>query len=238
MAADGSASIADLQHAALDFGRVSRAVRLTFALQSQLIADARNPARRAETAKAAKAPKDDEESHDGPLVVRFLPPQPEPVIGRKHRVKTSVGRAAEAEGCDAETVERLVREARERLETDDIWAELESLTTEQIIARLCKDLGLQRDWSLCTHEDWVLAEGHRRAPDTPFPENRWSEGLVPLHQRRAGGGPAAARPPNGRPHAQPRSPPGGEAIPGRSPLHARSPPPPADPWLTDGSWLP
>ena len=214
MAADGSASIADLQHAALDFGRVSRAVRLTFALQSQLIADARNPARRAETAKAAKAPKDDEESHDGPLVVRFLPPQPEPVIGRKHRVKTSVGRAAEAEGCDAETVERLVREARERLETDDIWAELESLTTEQIIARLCKDLGLQRDWSQCTHEDWVRAEAERRAPHAPFSEDQWMQALFPQDEGWAGDGndPAAARPPNGRPHA-------------------RSPPPPDHPWL-------
>src|SRR6185437_8632829 len=51
-APDAGVRDADLQHAALDFARVSRAVRLTFALQSRLIAEFKggSPARPAGSA--------------------------------------------------------------------------------------------------------------------------------------------------------------------------------------------
>ena len=50
-----------LQHAAIDFARVSRAVRLTFAMQSRLIADFKKPPPRpADNA----APDDDEEDEE------------------------------------------------------------------------------------------------------------------------------------------------------------------------------
>jgi hypothetical protein len=75
---------------------VSRAVRLTFALQSKLIADFKARAR-----------------------------------------------AAEAEGRDADAVERLVLETGERLDRDSIWDALQTLPFDAIVAQICADLGLK-----------------------------------------------------------------------------------------------
>jgi hypothetical protein len=132
--ADKPGPDADLQHAAVDFARVARAVRMTFALQSRLIADFKGRSRPAGAA---------DEPYDGPLEVRWLDPEPEPAEGRKHRVRQSVRRAAEDAGCDHETVERLVLEAGERLEDDDIHAALATRPFDEIVALIRQDLGLE-----------------------------------------------------------------------------------------------
>jgi len=127
---DGSAPVADLQHAAIDFARVARAVRLTFALQSKLIADFK------------RAPEQDEESGPVTLKVRWLDSLREPAEAPKHRAKQAVRRAAEDAGCDAETVERLALEAAERLERDDIHAALAERPFDEVVEMICQELGL------------------------------------------------------------------------------------------------
>ena len=121
-----------LRHAAIDFARVARAVRMTFALQSRLIADF----------KARSRPAGDDESGDGVLEVRWMGiPSREPEV-RKDRVQRAVRRAATAAGHDIETVERLAREAGERLEQDDIHGVM-TRQFDDIIALICQELGLE-----------------------------------------------------------------------------------------------
>ena len=130
---DGSAPVAALQHAALDFSRVARAVRLTFALQSKLIADFK------------RAPDRDEDSGPVTLKVSWLDSLREPTEATKTRAKQAVRRAAEDAGCDVETTERLVLEAAERLERDDIHAALAERPFDEVVALICRELGLAAD---------------------------------------------------------------------------------------------
>jgi len=130
---DGSAPVAELQHAALDFSRVARAVRLTLALQSKLIADFK------------RRPDQDEESGPVTLKVSWLDSLREPTEATKARAKQAVRRAAEDAHCDAETAERLVLEAAERLEDDDIHAALAERPFDEIVEMICRELGLAPD---------------------------------------------------------------------------------------------
>ncbi len=62
---------------------------------------------------------------------------------------------AEGAGKDGETVERLVAEAAERLERDDIYADIATRPFGETIAAICRDLGIEPDWSLFPGEDWA-----------------------------------------------------------------------------------
>ena len=103
-------------HAAIDFARVSRAVRLTFALQSKLIADFKAPAR------PAKAAAEEAEEPFDTLDVMWLGGREANEPMRRADVQRSICRAGEAAGLDREAVERLRLEAAERLERDGIAA--------------------------------------------------------------------------------------------------------------------
>jgi hypothetical protein len=110
--------------------RVARAVRLALMLQAKLIHDMKDGA-------AAVAPQ-------GP--------------GRKNSVLRIVKRAAEEQLTDDNKVERLVREAAERLDREDICADLLSRPTGEIIAYICQELGLKPDWPELAQEAWDEAE--------------------------------------------------------------------------------
>jgi hypothetical protein len=132
--ADAAAPVSELQHAAIDFARVSRAVRLTFALQSKLIADFKARARAAEAAN---------EDESGPVEVHWLRARSPEEQHKQRRLELAVGRAAEAEGRDADAVERLVLETGERLDRDSIWDALQTLPFDAIVTQICADLGLK-----------------------------------------------------------------------------------------------
>jgi hypothetical protein len=146
-----------LHHAAMDFARVSRAVRLTYALQSRLIVDFKKPPARA----AQAADNDEDDDYDGPIEVRWLDPQPPTAVWQRHQAKQVVRRMAEGAGSDAEAVERLVAEAAERLERDDIYADIASRPFGETVAAICRDLGIEPDWSLFPDKDWA----RERMPD-------------------------------------------------------------------------
>jgi hypothetical protein len=126
-----------LHQAAMDFARVSRAVRLTFALQSRLIADFKAPRR----AKPAEAGADDDDDWDGTYEVEWLPSQEDPRDVRKQEVKDAVRARAESEALDREDVERLVLRAAERLETEEFRG-LFAWSVDELVEMICKDLGL------------------------------------------------------------------------------------------------
>jgi hypothetical protein len=167
---------------------VSKAVRLSLMLQTDMIQNlarmtsvVSNPAFSAATNTEAARPR--------------LEAQ------RKARAHRVVARIARAEKPDAEVAERLVREARERLERGDAFAHVLSLPFSEIIALICKDLGLDPDWPALAQEAWALEEIATGAPGAPLaavmaargPPGAWAD-----HRPEPGG---AADSPLFRPHA-------------------------------------
>lgn len=145
-AAPGSAPIADLDVAALAYSRVARAVRQTILLQSKLTERLQIERKTA----AAKA-------------------------GVRARVAGVIRQAIEAEHDDEEAVERIAAEAAERLELED-FDEVLALPLREIIAAICKDLGLSPDWQgleegISSAEDFARrALGRGEAGDPPEPD--------------------------------------------------------------------
>jgi hypothetical protein len=152
------ASHADLHHLAMDFARVSRAVRLCFALQSRLIADFKAPPR----ARPANDEGDRDEDGDGRIEVIWSPPGPDPRELRKDEIKAAVRDLVEGEALDREEVERLLARAGERLDTDD-YLNLFGRPFADIIAQICADLGLSR----LTQEEAAGESGMSGAASSP-----------------------------------------------------------------------
>jgi hypothetical protein len=139
-----------LHHAALDFARVARAVRMTLALQSRLVRDFKTPPK----AGAAGADNDDED-------VRWevvWEPEPPTRDQQRFQARRVVRRVGEDCGLDTETVERLDAEATERLERDDIYADILARPFSEVVADLCRDLGLSPDWGRLAEESWAQEE--------------------------------------------------------------------------------
>jgi hypothetical protein len=168
---------------ALAYGRVSRAVRLTVALQAKTLQDLQaldEIAARRLDGDLSKA----ERERQG------LAQQ------RKDRVQRIVERVIEAEGADETEVDRLADEAVERLEHDDIYGDLATRPVGEIIALVCRDLGLSPDWSRLAEEAWAQDEIRSGAPGSPFaasPSPRWLEPLEPA-QAACAGRPGRRRP--------------------------------------------
>ena len=160
----------------MDFARVSRAVRLTFALQSRLIADFKGGG-----SPRAKA----EAAYHGPVDVVWRDDLVEHDEVQKRQVRGIVQTLAEAASLDQETVERLVREADERLEDDDIYSDLTRRRLDEIVALICKDLGLQPDWDRLADDYWAKEEIDRPPPGSPYAG--WKD-------RRSAGPPTRAPP--------------------------------------------
>ena len=166
---DGAASVAELQHAAIDFSRVARAVRLTFALQSRLIDEFKGRSR---------PPAGAAEPEQRTLQVRWIGQLSPAEKARRGRLRDVVRTVAESEGRDAETVERLVREAAERVEDDGIFGDIMTRPFGEIVALICRDLGLKPDWDALSGEIWAEEEIGAAAGDSPFGDEKdWREHL-------------------------------------------------------------
>ncbi len=147
---DPEPSLDELQAAALAYARVSRAVRLTLVLQSKIV-------EAAEGAQAAAAGDADE---DAPSL---------PLDARKARVERVIERLAKAEHPrDEEEVDALVGEAAERLDDEDLYGDLLDRPMSEIVARLCKDLGLSPDWTELAEELWAKEEIASGGPGWPL----------------------------------------------------------------------
>ena len=195
----------DLKRLTLAYARVSRAVRMTIALQSRLIGElkAREDALADDRVEA-------ETWDDEVLAAR--------VETHKVRAVRVVERVLEAEHEDYDTVSRLVLRAERLLDDETLFDDVLSRPIGDLVARICRDLGLSPDWPRLAEEAWAKAEIESGAAGSPF------AGLerVPLpldggEVRSGGDGSAAVRRP-GHPQPQP--------IPhqgGRESQHAASP---------------
>ncbi len=133
---------------ALAYSRVSRAVRLTLMLQARLIEAlkaADKSGGEARAAAEAEAEKDQERR--------------DPAYQRKVRVEAIVQRVIEAEHPDdEETLDTLINGTGERLDDEDLYGDLLERPVSELVARLCKDLGLHPDWAELAEELWAVRE--------------------------------------------------------------------------------
>jgi hypothetical protein len=151
----------------LIFSRIARAVRQTVALEARIEEERRAREQRAEAEQAQRAAVIEQD--------------------RKRRRKTQVKRAveqvieAEADGGE---VEDLLAYLDERLEDDDVDADLAERPIGESVARICRDLGIPLDWSRWEDEAWAheergtieegraIAEAGTKPPGSPFAA-RW-----------------------------------------------------------------
>ena len=130
---------------ALAYSRVARAVRLTIALQSKLIEDLQA----LETGAAMQALRAEAEEDNAAWDQDEL---------RKADIEQVILRAVRAEHPDEDTVDRLIIEAGERLDGDTLYGDVLSRPMSEIIALICRDLGLSPDWSRLAEEAWAREE--------------------------------------------------------------------------------
>jgi hypothetical protein len=120
--AETPASPADAADPALAYARAARAVRLTVALQSRLLAERAALGRAQAQARAAEAGR------------------------RRERIHAKVERTLETDRADADEVEELSSRVWEQLrETED--DDLADRPVAEVVARICRDLGLSPAWA-------------------------------------------------------------------------------------------
>jgi hypothetical protein len=103
-------------------------VRQTFALEAKLAEERRT----AEVATAARR-----------------------VERRKTKVRTAVERVIDAE-ADESDAENLFYDLTERLESDYDETDFADRPIGELVARICRDLGVTPDWSLWQDEAWAI----------------------------------------------------------------------------------
>jgi hypothetical protein len=62
----------------------------------------------------------------------------------------------------------IAREAAERLDNDDIYGLVASRPVGELVAMLCRDLGLEPDWDALAAEAWAQAEIDSAPEGSPF----------------------------------------------------------------------
>jgi hypothetical protein len=123
---------------ALDFARIARAVRQTVALEAKLAEDR-------QTTLAERAQRRDREAA-------------EQARRRTSRIETLVERAIDAEASGAEA-DNLLEDLRERLEDADDLAGFHDRPIPEIVALICKDLGVTLPPIHWDDADWGIASG-------------------------------------------------------------------------------
>jgi hypothetical protein len=168
--AEPAEPLADLNAAAAAYDRVARSVRLCRLLQDRLTENRR---KRDEAERFVQFRR--RQDHAG-------------------RVKRIVGRMAREAGEAPEAIASLVLEASERLDTDDVYGEVATRPVGELVALVCRDLGVEPDWSLWADEAWTQTLPDPLAPERPLPLTGDEPGgagdlaLAPDGRDRGGGG--------------------------------------------------
>jgi hypothetical protein len=154
----------DPEKAADAFAKLSRAIRLTIALEGKTV-------RETGEIKAEIVHLRRHESITGEAIEEASPKE------REHRgaVETSVAQAIFAETQDPDVAETLLDALIERLTEDDAYEALPDEPLRKTVERLCQDLCLEPDWSQWREEedDWapsyILARPHWSPFNRPSP---------------------------------------------------------------------
>jgi hypothetical protein len=134
---------------ALKFARIARAVRQTLALEARIEGELAARAREDAAQRAARLERETRAR----------------LAGRKTAIRCAVEQAIEAEADDHE-FEALFDHLEERLQDREDTDFLDRPVGE-LVARICRDLGVTANWSLWEDEDWAIAEGVTARPAGP-----------------------------------------------------------------------
>ena len=146
----------DGQAVAMAYARVARAVRLTILLRTRLSDEGARQVRmrkieadlavqRQARAAAQAAAEDVQARQDQEDDVKF-------------RARQIIRRVIKAEHDDIDRYERLDMEACERLDDEDLYGSVLARPMSDLVAGICKDLGLNPDWTSLFLEPWAQAE--------------------------------------------------------------------------------
>ncbi len=139
-----------------DFGRLTRAIRLTLMLEIRIAEG--ETMRQAEVAEARVQR------------TRAVQQQAQAdwVEARSEAVLDVIEATLEAKSEDDESILERLDEAREYLERGDEDFDLEGLPTGLVIARICRDMGLEPDWARWAQADWAVEEARDRPRGSPY----------------------------------------------------------------------
>jgi hypothetical protein len=168
------------------FARASRTVRMAGLLQSRLIKDMEALRR----SRIVFAPLDEEEAR---LAAARERARLDPADGHKARVERIVERQVKARHKrDEDAVERLMQEAAERLDDDDIYGDVLNRPVGELVALICRDLGVEPDWPALAREAWAQDEIASGVAGSPF--NNLERARPPSFAAANGGGGPLADP--------------------------------------------
>jgi hypothetical protein len=151
---------------ALAYSRAARAVRLTVALQAKLVKDLQ-----ALDEGLARKRRGDQVNASRALEASQA--------ARKARVERIVERVIQAETFDEGEVDRLTEAAYERLDHDEIYGDLLARPVSEILALICRDLGLSPDWSRLAEEAWAQEEIESGVAGSPWTTLKWVDPPAP-----------------------------------------------------------
>ena len=143
--ADKTAGEAPAKDPAAVFAPLSRAIRLTLALEART----------------------DQELRDLKAGVSRAP-QHARAQAREDQVRDLVLKVAERECEDISAFEGIEEALQERLDLDEAYVDCSLRPLRQTVERLCKDLGLEPDWSRWAGEGWVDEDIPTRPRFSPF----------------------------------------------------------------------
>jgi hypothetical protein len=141
------------------FARLSRAIRLTINLHARIAAEL--AALRAGVAIEIETRRKD-------VAARVKAAAQKKSADYRKRIQDAVEVAVDAEIDDDEARFDCMWALEERLEHDEAYEDLESLTFTEAVQRLCADLDLSPDWSRWTEEGWQRDPGQVRPPGSEF----------------------------------------------------------------------
>lgn len=130
------------------YGRMARAVRLSLMLQDRLIKDLI-----AFDRKVAHDAAWDHSVQTG---------------ARKDLAGQVIARVIARQYDDSETVERLIEETAERLDSEDLYGAVLSRPVSELVAMICRDLDLDPDWPRLACEAWARDEAASGAVGWPL----------------------------------------------------------------------
>jgi len=144
----------------LGFNRIARCVRLTHALHTQVVEDLRRiadiEAGVAVEAAAERAAVSQARDHTvRSVLTRILRSE---AYGPEASASDNASDTDEASEAEDETYERLIGEARECLKDRERFGDLIGHPISDIIAHICRDLGVSPDWLKLSEEDWARQE--------------------------------------------------------------------------------
>ena len=141
------------------FAPLSRAIRLTLALEAktcEALRDLKAGVVRAREEEHVKA------------VARATAADDEATYASWTKVWDAVTTVARAEIEDGEAYEDLLEALDERLEEDEAYEDYDERPLRETVERLCKDLGLDPDWSRWDGEGWEAGYAPIRPRCSPF----------------------------------------------------------------------